>query len=56
MKTETKKSGPITHGLWDTRTRSNSYWCDGCKKWLRRTKFVPEELHRTKYCPGLKQT
>ena len=53
---ETQESGPISTGIWDTRSRENSSWCDRCKKWLRLSTFswiAPEQrlqYHKDEYC------
>lgn len=56
---ETEATGPIQDGVWDTRTRQNCRWCDGCRKWLRLTTFswIPSldkalEHHKREYCKG----
>lgn len=56
---ETKESGPIQTGIWDTRTRENCEWCDGCEKWLSLWAFswLPRNerlaYHKEQYCKGV---
>lgn len=53
---ETEESGPIIISKWDFRTRENSEWCSGCKKWLRLLAFTHMDknerlsYHQKEYC------
>lgn len=53
---ETEESGPIQEGIWDTRTRENSRWCNGCKHWLKLSAFSwlsaddALKFHQKEYC------
>jgi hypothetical protein len=45
IEAETEESGPVQTGIWDTRNRENSYWCEKCKHWLRKSRWVTQEMH-----------
>jgi hypothetical protein len=55
---ETEESGPIQTNVWDTRTRENSRWCAGCRRWLSLGTFtwlqgtIEDRLkyHQKEYC------